>query len=82
MSLPGEVTLVMFFYSSAFEQSEKCCSPYGETSWMIHERKETHVVHVYVLGVTGSSILLIGSNVKLVSSLDRDLSSALTNMQA
>jgi hypothetical protein len=38
--------------------------------------RETHVVHVKVLGVTSSSVLLVSGNVELVSSLDRDLSSA------
>lgn len=37
---------------------------------------ETYVVHVKVLGVTGSSVLLVSGDVELVSSLDRDLSSA------
>jgi hypothetical protein len=37
---------------------------------------ETYVVHVKVLGVTGSSVLLVSRDVELVSSLNRDLSSA------
>jgi hypothetical protein len=38
--------------------------------------RETYVVHVKVLGVTGGSVFLVSGNVELVSSLDRDLSSA------
>jgi hypothetical protein len=37
---------------------------------------ETHVVHVKVLGVTSSSVLLVGSDKELVTSFDGDLSSA------
>jgi len=40
------------------------------------QRRRTHVVHVDLLGGTGSSVLVVGSDVEFVTGVDGDLSSA------